>query len=612
VAYKGTKAGKSLAASAIGLVVMLACVSSANSQVAVGDKLKMLMNGNVGAVYSGNFGNSLGSSHSLGFGINGTLEGYYFNPQFLSFQIRPYYDRAQSNSESQIITRGSGVESSASVFGGSHFPGSISYGRNFNSNSEFRIAGVPSVLGDSSSSNFNIAWSALFSGLPTLQASYSVSDSTSTLLGTTSQGKSSSKSFSLSSSYALGGFNLQGRLGRYNTDFVSPSFLTGTTVNSNSSNMNYGVIATRTLPLSGSLGLGVSRTTSEVGTDHFSSNSYTASAGFSPWQRLSISGFYNYTTNDIVELAQWFDDNTIPPLVKLDSNSSATYMNTTGTFTVGHGISVTGYLNHHIRHSKQQDSENTQYGGTVSFQKLSNLLGFLRFSIGVVDTANQEGNRALGLVTNLSTMRKFGLWETTADFSYFQNTQTIFGVATTSNYSYGGMLRRKIDSSTYWSASFRESRSGLTAQAGSLNISDSFTTSLSWRRYSFSGSYSRTNGEALLEANGTLTPTPLGSLFSDYFLTFNARSFGINASTQLLRVLTLSGSYTNVSSSSIQKSSDMFNNGDRYSARLALRMRRLYIIGGYDRAVQTSSTVPGGPRSVNSYYVSLSRWFNIF
>ena len=130
----------------------------------------------------------------------------------------------QSNSDSQSITLGTGVESSLSLFGGSHFPGSISYGRNFSSNSEFGIAGVPSVLGNSSGSNFSIGWGALFSGFPTLHATYSISDSTSTLLGTTDKGKSSSKSFNLNSNYSIAGFNLQGTLGHYSTDFLSPEF----------------------------------------------------------------------------------------------------------------------------------------------------------------------------------------------------------------------------------------------------------------------------------------------------------------------------------------------------------------------------------------------------
>jgi hypothetical protein len=612
VDYQGPKAGKLFAVIAMSLVCVFACVASASGQVTVADKLKMLMNGSLGTVYSGNFGDYTGSSHSLGIGINGTLEGYYFNPQFLSFQVRPYYDRAQFNSESQTITRGTGVESSVSVFGGSHFPGSITYGRNFNSNSEFRFAGVPSVLGDSSGSNFNVTWGALFSGLPTLQASYSTSDSTSTLLGTTNQGKSSSRNFNLNSSYTLGGFSLQGRLGHYDTKLLSPNFLTPETFSSTSSNTYYGVTAMRRLPLSGSLGLGWSRTASDSGMDELTSTAYAASASFSPLRRLSISGFCNYTTNDLAAFAQSLSDTPVLPLVNFDSNSNALYMNTTGTLAVGHGLTVTGYMNHQVRHFQGRGSENTQYGGTVSFQKVDNLFGFLRFSIGVLDTATQDGNSALGLVTNLNTTRKFGRWETTADFNYSQYTQTLFNIVTTSNYSYGGMLRRKIDSSTHWSASYRQARSGLTAQEGSNNISDSFVTNFSWEKYSFSGSYSRSNGEALLGANGILIPTPVGSILSPYFLTFNARSYAANASTQLFRILTLSGSYTNVSSSAIRNTLGTFNNGHRFTTRLSLRMRRFYFIAGFDRAVQESSVVPGGPRAVNSFYVSLSRWFNVF
>ncbi len=613
MSYRGTKTGELLALTAIAVVFVFACVATANGQVEAGKNLKMLMNGSLGTVYTANYGNYLGSSHSLGFGINGTLEGYYYNPQFLNFQVRPYYDRAQANAESQTINRGTGVDSSVGVFGGSHFPGSISYGRNFNNDSEFGIAGVPSVLGDSSGSNLNVSWSALFSKLPTLQASYSIADSTSTLLGTTNQGTSSSRSFNLNSNYTLGGFNLQGRLGHYNTDLVSPSFLTGATINATSSVTNYGVIASRRLPLSGSLGLGWSRTTSSSIGDDSATNSYSVSTGISPWRRLSLSGYCNYTTNVIAALEQlWFGETAVLPSSNSGSNSNAVYMNTSGTFMVGHGLTVTGYVNHRIQNFQGESSANTQYGGTFNFQKADDLFGFLRFSVGVVNTATQDGNSAVGLVTNLGVSHKFGGWETAADFDYSQDTQTLFDIVTTSNYSYGGLLRRRINSSASWSASFRESRSGLAAQEGSKNRADSVVTNLSWEKYSLSGSYSKSNGEALLTSNGTLTPTPLGSILSDYFLTYNARSYAISASTELFRVLTLIGTYTNVSSRATQMELGTFNNGDRYTARIALRMRRLYIIAGFSRAVQESSVVPGGPRRVNSYYVSLSRWFNVF
>jgi hypothetical protein len=606
------KARRLIAVIATLLVLVLACGASANAQVTPINNLKLLMNGNLGAVYNANSGNSTGSSHSLGFGMNGTLEGYYFNPQFLSFQVRPYYDHDQLNSDSQSINLGTGVDSSFSLFGGSHFPGMISYGRNFSSDSEFGIAGVPSVLGNSSGSNFSIGWGALFSGFPTLQATYSISDSTSTLLGTTDKGTSSSKSFNLNSTYSIVGFNLQGTLGHYSADLTSPDFLTPSTVNSSSSNTNYSITATHRLPLSGSLGLGWSRTTSASETDEFSSNSYTASAGISPWPRLSINGLWNYTSNAVLAYEQSLGEVPVMPSGSLGSNSNITYMNATGTFLVGHGLTIIGYLNHQIRHFQGENSENTQYGGTVNFQKANNLFGFMRFSIGVVDTATQDGNGIIGLVTNLSLTRKFGQWEATADFDYSQDTQTLYSIVTTNNYNYGGMIRRRILSSVNWNASFRETRSGLASQKGTNNLADSFTTNLSWRKYSLTGSYSQANGEALLGVNGTLIATPLGSTISDYFLTFNARSLSATASTQLFGVVTLSGSYTKVSSSSIQNEIGTFNNGKRYNARVAVRMRRLYLIGGYDHAIQESSVVPGGPQMVNSYYVSLSRWFKVF
>jgi hypothetical protein len=85
----------------------------------------------------------------------------------------------------------------------------------------------------------------------------------------------------------------------------------------------------------------------------------------------------------------------------------------------------------------------------------------------------------------------------------------------------------------------------------------------------------------------------------------------VNASTQLFRILTMSGGYTNVSSSTMRKALGTLNNGDRYYARLTLRMRKLSILAGFDRAVQETSAIPGGPRMVNSYYISLSRWFEV-
>jgi hypothetical protein len=612
VTHEKTTAGRLLAISAIALVIALAWVASANGQITPVDRLHMTLNGSLGVSYEGTFGDFIGSSHGLGFGANADFDGYYFDPNFLSFHVRPYYDRIQSNAEAQSITRGTGMESSVSVFGGSHFPGSISYGKDFSRNSEFRIAGVPSVLGNSTGSNFDVAWSALFDRRPSLHANYLVTDSTSTLLGTTSQSKSSSRSLSLNSDHKLGGFNLHGSLNHYDTDFLSPSFITGEDISNSSSSTNYSATAMRRLPLSGSLALGWSRSDSENGGSDSTNNSYSASAVISPWRRLVLSESWNYTTNVVAAITQSLGGDISPSFFDTKAGWSAMYMNTMGTLMLNQGLTVSGHMNHRIQHFQGRYIADTQYGGSVSYRKMNHFFGFLNCSVGVVDTATQEGNSGIGLVGNLSMTRKFGNWDTAADVTYSQDTQTLYSVATTSNYGYGGALRRKLDSSTYWSASYRETHSGLTVQEGNNNVSRAFATNFSWGKYSFSGSYSRSKGAALLAADGTLTATPLGSVLSNYFLTFNARSYGINSRTRLFRTLTLFGGYTNVSSDSTQNTLATFNKGDRYNVRLELRLRRLNIFAGFDRAVQNASAVPGGPRAVNSYYVSLSRWFNVF
>jgi hypothetical protein len=599
-------------AKALILAFALVCAASARAQMTVGDQFHLSMNGSLGASYDGSFGKDISSSHGLGLGLNGVLDGYYFNPNFLSFHVRPYYDRMQSNEESQTLSRGSGVESSISLFGGSHFPGSISYGRDFNNDSEFRIAGVPSVLGSSSGSNMDISWSALLKGLPSFHANYLISNSTSTLLGTTDQSKSSSKSFSLNSDYKFGGFSLHGNLNHYNTEFLSPNFLTPEIISNASTSTHYSVTAMRRLPLSGSLALAWSRTNSENGPNDSENSSYSASLVLSPLRRLTVSETWNYTTNVIAAFEQSLAGDQNSSLWGAQSGWGAMYLNTLGTLTMGRGISISGHLNHRIQYLQGRTIEDTQYGGNMSFRESNRFLGFLHFSVGLLDTATQEGNSGVGLVSNLSMTRKFGRWDTSADVSYSQFTQTLFSVATTSNYGFGGSLRRKINSSTHWSASLRESHSGLTTQDGNNNVSYTGATNLSWNRYSFSSSYAQSNGAAVLGADGSLNPTPLGPVISTYFLTFNARSFGINSTFRLLRPLTVFSGYTNVSSRTNQRALDVFNNGDRFNVRLELRLRRLNIFAGVDRAVQESSAISGGQRAVNSYYVSLARWFNVF
>ena len=124
------------------LIALTAWVPQGVAQIELGDDVKMNMNGTLGFGYGGSYGAFGQSSRSLNFNGNGTLSGSYYNPNFLSFNVQPYYNRSQNNADTQSIFDESGVTASANIFSGSRFPGFISYGKNFNGSGEFGIPGI--------------------------------------------------------------------------------------------------------------------------------------------------------------------------------------------------------------------------------------------------------------------------------------------------------------------------------------------------------------------------------------------------------------------------------------------------------------------------------------
>jgi hypothetical protein len=191
--------------------------------------------------------------------------------------------------------------------------------------------------------------------------------------------------------------------------------------------------------------------------------------------------------------------------------------------------------------------------------------------------------------------------------------QTLFGVATTSNYTYGGSVRRKINDVTFWGGTFRATHSGLVQREGANSGSESFSSSLSWRRYAASATYTQSRGTSVLTPTGVLTPTPLAPLVTDSFIFFNARSVGVGGSAALFRRMTLSASYAKVHSDTASDLVHSINRAELYNARVEYKIRKLSFIGGFtrvDQGINISST--GTPTIVNSFYLSMSRWFNVF
>jgi hypothetical protein len=594
------------------LLALLLCSTAATAQVTVGDNVNLSLKGEMGYGYSANYGNLFTtSSHDQGINGTGDLNGYYFNPNFISFNIRPYYDRNQSNTEAQNILGSTGISTTATFFGGSHFPGSVSFGKDFSRNSEFLFAGIPTVETDSSNQNMAISWSELLPHWPTLTATYSIGSSTSSLDELSSHNKS--KILNLTSGYQLRGWGLHANFNHNNSEFSAPGFIVAEPITGSGSGISYGVAAGHPLPLRGSFGLAWSRSKYEgsAGTD-WSSNYLTASNTFMPWSRVTLFQNANYTTNLVVLLNETALNGAAATGLQSESDSQGFSYNAGGSVNVWRGLTVGGQYTYREQWLLGRSFHDSLWGANANYNYVNRLFGMLYFGVGVVNTTSEFGNYGTGVNATVGMTRRFGAWETSSDFNYFQNVQTLGTTAVTSSYMYGGSVKRKVSNDLRVMLGFRGSHSGMVTIDGSGNRAESGSGMIHWRRYDFGGSYSQSDGTAVFTSNGVLVPTPIGSLLTDQFLLFNGRSWNVNASTLLFRHLSLTGAYSQFRSETIRLNTGLLDEGNRYNFRSEYRLRKFTFIGGYNRTWQDVSNLPLGPRVVNSYYMSVLRWFNVF
>jgi hypothetical protein len=611
VNYRRTNSGKLKRAIAI-IMLATVCATTTHAQMDIGDNLKLNLNGSTGFSYNGSFGNSSNSMHANGLLFDFTGNGYYFHPNFLSFNFHPYYNRTQTNSESQSIGRGSGVGASANFFGGSRFPGSITWGKDFGSNSNFQLAGVPTISSNSSGQTFGVSWSALLPKWPQVTASFSKgsSDSSFADLGDNSN---SSTSLNLTASYQLAGWSLSSGMNHYSGSFSTPAYLTTTAYSGSSRGTSYSASTGHALPLRGNFSFGWGHSTTESTSGYeFGTTSYTASNSFNPIPRLNLFQNANYVTNLSGMLLQTYGNGVLLDPTKVDYNSYGVTYGTGASYFLGRGITVGGFYNRRYQELDDRSYSASQYGGNINFTHSARLFGMLNFGIGMADTAGVNGNNGGSINTNVGLSKRFGHWETSGDFGYAQNIMTLGTFSTTSSYNYGGSLRRRVNKELSFGGSYRSSHSGIVAQEGNGNVANSFTGQFQWKKYSLGGGYSQSNGSAVLTSGGVLVATPVGSLLSPELLLFNAKSYNVSASTRLFRRITVTGGYSQFTSETTSSVSGALNTGSHYNAMLQYRLRKFQFSGGFNRTQQATSTVVGGPRVLNSFYLSLSRWFNVF
>jgi len=601
---------------------MMLVALPASAQLEIGDAWKLNLDGNLGYEYDGSINDGF-SSHGQGLYGNATLRGSFYNPNFLNFSIAPYADRDQANSLYGALSNSTGINANVNLFSGSHFPGSVYFGRGSDSSSEF---GLPSsslgLATHGTTQNFGVNWSAIVPGLPTLNASYAIGDGTSDVYGLQDQSQQKTKTLSLLSSYNIDGFRLSGTILHRNVDTQLAQFVDGSTlpVQSNGASTNYQFNANHALPLSGSFGISAGHSNYDYDysdsyrtTSSGSANSFGAGAGFRPLDKLVVSANFNYTDSLLGSIPEPMQ-NGVVQTVSLGTFRSYLF-GTNAYYQLLPSLSLTGEASHVVQTFLGKSYSSTQYGGGANYSTTQRFLGSFTFAFSAFDYATELGNQGMGFSGNLNFHRKIGEWETDANFGYAQGIQTVLVIYTSSSYSWVTNVRRRVANQTYIAGGYGGSHSGFTQQEGASSSSERVSGAFTFRSYNLNGFYSKADGTAVLTATGlTAVPTTLPpQVFGpDAVMTFNSKAIGANLGGVLMHRLTFSLGYADSNGTTIDPLTNIHTTTQLYNSSIQYRMRKIYLNAGYTRLRQGIGTPGTLPANVTSYFVGFTRWFNFF
>ena len=602
------------------LAVLVACGLPAAAQVTLGQNAELRSGGSLSFGYSGSSGNYNVSSDSLSLGGRGWLRGFYYRPQFLSFDFQPYYLRSQNDSIYQTITQGSGFTASSNIFGGSRFPGYISFSKTYNGIGQFGIPGLTGITSHGNGRNLAIGWSALLTRLPSLAASYSTTSGESTVFGADTNSSASSRNFTLRSAYTLAGFSLMGQYINLSTVSNFPSILESGAIQESSTGSNSFVANVgHKLPLAGSWSLAWNR--SKYAGEYWSGgsggsntgvvNNLNTLASLNPTRKLGVAFGANYNDNAFGALQQKVLEAGGAPLPTATSNLRTLSVNGMANYSLFSNLAVYGRANHYERWVYGERLGMTQFSGNATYNYTRSLLGSMTFSLGVIDTFTQQGNSAASLFGNVNFLRRVHAWEFGADFGYSQEVQTLYDVYTTSSYRYGANAKRRFRS-LRWIGSFRGSQSGLSQFAGYKSRSEAFSNTIIVGRYTLTGHYTQSEGTSILTSSGLIeVPSGVPPPLLHSLILYNARSLGGGVGFSPFRRAVVSVSYNQARSATAGPALSTGFYSTIFNSRFQYRLRKMDLDANFTRFEQSIRT-GGLPAVVNAYYIRFSRWFNIF
>jgi hypothetical protein len=602
------------------LICVSLCLSAmpVHSQIQAG-QFKLNMNGVATFGYTGDFGNLNATGNGLSFGGNGTLTGSYYSPSFLNFNIQPFYNQSRTNSSFQSISDSSGVNASTSIFGGSNFPGSVSYNKSFNSQGNFNVPGVADYTSHGDSQVLSVAWNEIVPKLPTVSFSFQDGRNDYSLYGASGDIVSSYRTIGAQSTYSVVGFRLNGGYNYTATQSETPDvFGTSQAAAFDSASGTYSAGIGHSLPFHGSFSAGASR--SDISADgengHYQSTLDTVNGGmtFNPITPFHFGATLQYTDN----LAAQLEQAVLP--------AAAGVVGTPAQGT--HSMDAIGFANynipalHIVLNGTEDHREQAFLGQNYTSDAITGAItygnrvmdGFLNATAAVTRNQVSNGNQTmLGLMGTVNYSRAIRGWDVSGTGNYSQNTQTVLIAYTNSGYGYTGTVARRFSRKTHWAASGSGSKSIINNQAGSGSFSQAYSTVLAVKWIGISGAYSRSSGNSVLTASG-LTPitVPLPVVTPGSVILYGGRAYSAGIGVTPFSGLTFSASYSRASSDTKGDSLDSSNKTQQFNSFLQYRVRKVYITAGYSRLSQSFSAAGNVPGLIGSYYLGISRWFQFF
>ncbi|MGB6688196.1 MAG: hypothetical protein WBE76_10175 [Terracidiphilus sp.] len=590
----------------------------AAAQVRLGE-LSTNASGTISTGYTADYGNMTSSTHNWTVGGASTLSGNFYSPNFLSFNASLYLNQSRANSDFQSISDASGVNLTTNIFGGSRFPGSISYSKAYNSEGNYSVPGLANYVTHGNSDTLGINWNENLPDAPSFSAGFQMGSSQYSVYGTNDQGQNQFHSLNLHSAYRFEGFNM----GAYYTTGGSHALipqvvagLEGTETHSDDSAAGFNV--TRKLPMQGSVSAAFNRSdwnTNYLGTSSTGTiDTINTLAAVHPTEKLTFTGSANYSDNLTGQLIQSViaSGGVASGLNSNEASNSLDLLGVAG-YTPLSNLQTSVFVERRTQEFLGQNYGVTSYGGSATYAHELLDGNFNAAVSATANTSDQNGEDTLGFSTTENYSSEVLGWHLTGAFGYAQNAQTLLVTYMNSFYYYSGSARRRWGKFNM-SMGGGGGRTALTQQPGTANDSETYNASMGYGPLiTATGSYSKANGQALATGAGLVpVPIPSPTLPANLVSLFGGDSYSFGLSSSPVNKLVFTAAYARSNSNTTSNAVESTNENEQFNALIQYQYRKVNFISGFARLQQGFSASGGPPETLSSFYVGVSRWFNFF